>query len=360
MRKELNIFVDPNTRRPLSLKIEESKSGHVTSGTLFCGKRNYPIAKGIPRFVDKSFYCRKGPYAYEQQTSWSFSNKWREKRSRRLGAMSQDVKSLKEQFMAVLGCHTAAELKNILNNAGRTLNAGCGVAWSEYLFNYNPETERHCIDLSLSVEVAYRRTRNFKNIVISQASIFELPYADNTFDIAYSIGVLHHTPDPKKALRALVKKVKAGGLMGVYVYNKKPPIREAADREIRKITAEMSYEECMKFSAKMTKLGMALSRIKQPLILKEDIDLLGVEKGKYNIQRFIYDYFLKCWFNQKWDIKYADLVNQDWYHPYYASHHTKEEIINWFQEAGVKSIKCIQPKGWEWSGFFVSGRKNNE
>ncbi len=259
--------------------------------------------------------------------------------------------------MAVLGCQTVSELKNIFKKSARTLNAGCGVAWSEYLFNYNSKTERHCIDISLSVETAYKNTEKFKNIAVSQASIFELPYRDETFDIIYSLGVIHHTPNPKKALQVLVEKLVPGGLIGIYIYTKKPLLREMADRGIRKITTKMKYEECMQFSKKMTKLGRALNKNKQPLIIDEDIELLGIKKGKYNIHRFMYNYFLKCWYSPKQDIEYANLINQDWYHPYYASHHTKEEIINWFKRAGVRKITCIQPKGWSHSGCFVSGRK---
>ncbi len=119
----------------------------------------------------------------------------------------------------------------------------------------------------------------------------------------------------------------------------------------------MSYEECMAFSKKMTMLGKALSKIDQELVLEEDIELLGIKAGTYNLQRFIYDHIIKCWYNPNHGEVYADLVNVDWYHPSYASHHTKEEVLGWFEEAGFENIKCIQPPGWEHSGYFMSGRK---
>ena len=143
------------------------------------------------------------------------------------------------------------------------------------------------------------------------------------------------------------------------IYNIKPLLRELSDNEIRKFTTAISYGKCMEFSRQMTSLAKTLSKIKEPLIIEHPIDILGIKKGKYTVQRFIYDYFLKCWYNPKQDDAYADLVNQDWYHPFYASHHSKTEIQSWFKKAGLNKVVCIQPKGWEYSGFFVSGRKNN-
>ncbi len=191
----------------------------------------------------------------------------------------------------------------------------------------------------------------------AQASIFELPYPDEMFDIVYSSGVVHHTPDPKRALLEIGIKVIGGGILGIYIYNKKPFIREICDSEIRKMTTKMSYEECMDFSRKMTMMGKALKCITQPLFIENDIELLGIKAGKYDLQRFIYDHFIKCWYNPDQDEVYANLVNQDWYHPRYASHHTKEEVLEWFEEAGFVNLKCIQPSGWEHSGYFISGMK---
>lgn len=356
MRSELNIFIDSKTKKTLSLRIREARAGQVISGELYSDKYTYPIIRGIPRFVDRAFYKNSNEKSLVNQTAQSFGEKWHEKRSKILGFTKQDVKDLKEQFIFMLGCDTESQLRNLFKNAKRTLNAGCGVAWPEYLFNYNPNTERHCIDISLSVELAYKKTKEFKNVVVSQASIFELPYPDKVFDIIYSDGVIHHTHNPKSALRHLIKKLALGGIIGIYIYCKKPFLREMADRVIREITTRMDYNECMRFSKKMSKLGMAFSKIKQPLIIKEDIDLLNIKKGKYNLHKFIYDHFLKCWFNPKQDLAFADLVNLDWYHPYHASHHTKEEVISWFRQIGVQNLKCIQPRGWEYSGYFISGR----
>ncbi len=357
MRKELNIFVDPRTHQPLEIEASMLRGNHIIAGSLHNKNITYPIINGIPRFFDQSNPAEFKKDKAEKQTTASFGRKWNDLRAQDYGIGSWDYNNLREQFIALLGCKTFVELKNIFAKARETLNAGCGVAWSEYLFNFNQKTQRHCVDISLAVETAFRKTKQLSNVVVSQASIFELPYRDNSFDIVYSLGVVHHTPNPKKALKKLVAKLKHGGLIGVYIYNKKPFLRELADEAIRKITTRMTYKDCMIFSKKMTILGESLNKISQPLMIKEDIPLLGIKKGEYKAHRFFYDYFVKCWYNSNQDKAYADIVNQDWYHPFYASHHTKKEILDWFAECGLTNIRCIQPKGWESSGYFISARK---
>jgi len=45
-----------------------------------------------------------------------------------------------------------------------------------------------------------------------------LPFEDGTFDVVYSWGVLHHTPDPAQAIREAVRMVRPGGRLCVMLY----------------------------------------------------------------------------------------------------------------------------------------------
>jgi ubiquinone/menaquinone biosynthesis C-methylase UbiE len=47
-----------------------------------------------------------------------------------------------------------------------------------------------------------------------------LPFATGTFDLGYSWGVLHHTPNTEKALAELVRVVRPGGEIKVMLYNR--------------------------------------------------------------------------------------------------------------------------------------------
>lgn len=349
---DYDLFTDPETGEKL---IKKDGKTLVASGR----SAEYPIIDGIPRFVSKDLYegCENESCPGEVQTASSFGKKWGENSFKKLGMENEfEKKSLKEQFMAMLGCSTENDLYDLLAGAERTLNGGCGVAWSEYLFNYNPRTQRHCVDLSLAVEAAYENTKHMPNITVSQASILELPYPEDIFDIVYSDGVVHHTPDPERAVRELGRRVKHGGILGIYIYNKKPFIRELVDHAIREKTTKMSYEACYEFSREMTLLGKAFQEASaKPLVIEKDIPLIDIRAGTYDLQNFIYNHFIKCWYNPGATSDYADLVNQDWYHPAYASHHNKEDVFRWFEETGFEDLKCIQPEGWDHSGYFISG-----
>jgi len=359
-KKWLNYLIDPKNKKSLELKINKSKNGDVIEGCLVSsnGLQKYPIINGIPRFVPREFYIGSGLSRSDVvQTGRSFGDKWREKTSWKLGQRKAEIKMLKEQFLAMLGIKKKKELDKLFKDGINCLNAGCGVAWSEYLFNVNKKTNRFAIDLSLSVEVAHQRTKNMPNVFVAQADLFQLPFKKKFFDIIFSDGVLHHTGNAKKAFDSLSKYLKPGGFLGIYVYCKKPFLRELADREIRKITTAMTYNKCLEFSSQVTELGKSLKRFKKPLIVKSDIPLLGIKKGKYNLQKFIYDHFLKCFYNKNLGHNLSNLTNVDWYHPKYASHHSRKEIKGWFKKNNFSQIKFIQPKGWEYSGYFVSGRK---
>ena len=249
------------------------------------------------------------------------------------------------------------QLRNVFQDGMNCLNAGCGVAWSEYLFNINSKVNRFAIDISLSVEAAYAKTKNMDNVCIIQADLNQLPFEKNYFDIIFSAGVLHHTGNTRGSFRNLCEFLKPSGIIGVYIYCTKPFIRELVDEEIRKITTKLDYNQCHEFSKQMTMLGASFYQLKKKIIIKEDIPLLNIKKGEYNLQRFIFDHFVKCFYNEKLGPDVCDMINLDWYHPQYASHHTKDEIESFFVENNIKDIKFVQPKGWEHSGYFVSGRK---
>jgi SAM-dependent methyltransferase len=94
------------------------------------------------------------------------------------------------------------------------LDAGCGEGFTlEYLRKRSIAKEYEGIDfLKKAVEIG---TKVHPHIKLKQASIYELPYKDNSFDLVLSTEVLEHLEDPRKALKEIFRVSKKYVLLSV-------------------------------------------------------------------------------------------------------------------------------------------------
>jgi SAM-dependent methyltransferase len=104
----------------------------------------------------------------------------------------------------------------------RVLDAGCGTG--EYSCWYGSQgADVTGVDLSepsLSRAAEYARGQQLGNVRFEKQSVLALTFPDASFDYVYSMGVLHHTPDPYGGFRELCRVLRPGGVLVVSVYNK--------------------------------------------------------------------------------------------------------------------------------------------
>ena len=99
----------------------------------------------------------------------------------------------------------------------QVLDVGCGSGrWARYLAMRAGFIE--AVDPSNAVFPAQVFLADLKNVRVTQAGVDELPFPDESFDFVFSLGVLHHIPDTKAAMRRCVEKLKPGGYFLVYLY----------------------------------------------------------------------------------------------------------------------------------------------
>jgi SAM-dependent methyltransferase len=74
------------------------------------------------------------------------------------------------------------------------------------------------VDLSSAVDACVQNLGGNSRLHCVQASIYELPFRDAIFDYVYCIGVIQHTPDPRRAVLSILPKVVRGGKTGLWIY----------------------------------------------------------------------------------------------------------------------------------------------
>lgn len=337
----------PICNKDLDLQIVKKKTDEVIDGQLICiNKHKFKITKGIPRFVidtSKNFV----------KTENAFSAKWR------IYHNSYHKKKWFEfqrnWFLERFGWKSLAEFNKFLEKKTTILDAGTGLGNSAKFLSTNRHSTVFALDASESIDFAYKKYGKLPNVHFLQADLRKLPFRKKSFDFIYSDQVLHHTKNTETSFKYLTKFLQRGGHISIYVYNKKAPIREFADDYIRSKTTKMSESECVEFSKDMAILGRNLSKLKKTITIPRDIKLLNIKAGKYDIQRFIYWHFLKCFWADDGNFQRSVGVNFDWYYPKYAYRHTPQEVHKWYTDTKIKitSFKEIE------SGISVTGVKEH-
>lgn len=287
-------------------------------------------------------------------TSKSFRDKWN--KNPKL-VFAESLKENSEIYNWILnrnGFKNAKELKKYLKNKKNILDAGCGNGRvTALLSNYSPpDTQIIGIDLT-SAHIAKKNLKKIKNIKIIKKDLLGNLNSLRTFDFIYCQEVLHHTKYPKKAFLNLCRLLNKNGEIAIYVYKKKAPVREHVDDLIRDQISNLSYNKAMKVCKQITDLGKMLSK-KNTKIKVPDVDILEIKKGTYDLQRFIYYFFMKCYWNDNLSQKANMAINYDWYHPQICCRYTVEDVRKWFKSANLKVVHEFT----DFYGITIRGRKN--
>jgi SAM-dependent methyltransferase len=164
-------------------------------------RRRVPIVDGIPRFVDvpadEAARRTQASFGYE----WTHFNDWRQSGETNFNDYFQgvDLASLRDHVVLDAGCGMGRHARQIAPYASRVV----------------------AVDFSRAIDQAARNVADRGNVDCVQADLLALPLADDSFDFVYSLGVLHHLADTERALAGLVRKVRPGGRLRVYLYWKR-------------------------------------------------------------------------------------------------------------------------------------------
>lgn len=282
-------------------RLRDQGEGYVCTAC----QHKFPLERGVVRFVDPENYAG------------SFGFQWQ--RYDRTQLDDAESRESERDFARKTGL-SPAELKGKL-----VLDVGCGMGrFADIATRWGARVIG--IDLSAASEVAARNLAD-REFVALQADVFALPFAPETFDYIYSIGVLHHTPSCEQAVKALPQYLKPGGTLSVWLYSAYNPWYRFSDI-YRRFTHKMS-----------PKALHSMLRVAVPVINGVDsalriVPVLG--KPASGLIRHIAPVNRNP--NRRWRV----LDTFDWYSPKYQSKHTYEEVFRWFESCGLHDLHVVE------------------
>jgi SAM-dependent methyltransferase/uncharacterized protein YbaR (Trm112 family) len=338
--------------------------GQIEEGVLARANNEWiPIVQGVPCFLqgdlrpDFSEFARKhklpfvktgkgGQEQHEQaKTNVTFSDKWR--RFRTYGLESSHQQFLQDWYCKKLGLADTSALKQFYQGKKRILEVGPGSGFNTRFMAENCPGTVFAADISDAAFTTFQNTRHLPNCHVVHADLMDLPFADESFDFIIADGVLHHTPNTRKAVEALYRKVQPGGQFFFYVYKQMGAARRFCDEFIRESFTKLSTDDCYTACEALTELGRELSKLQAKITLTKPIPVLGIPAGTHDVQRLFYYNFVKCFWNDAFDYETNNMVNFDWYHPHNAWQHTQPEVTGWLEALGVSefSFQDANPNG---------------
>lgn len=126
---------------------------------------------------------------------------------------SRILQQYEEQFRRWLPHFSKVDWKNKV-----FVDVGCGMGRNSYWPMVDGAAAGVAIDLDeRSLAAARQNLSRFPQVEVRAQSAYDIAESDY-FDIAFSIGVIHHLEFPEKALAAMARSVKRGGYVGIWVY----------------------------------------------------------------------------------------------------------------------------------------------
>ena len=287
----------PECKEAFFVTVDQREGEEVAEGRLHCRgcTQNYPIHRGVPRFVPTDAY------------TGNFSFQWQVHRTTQVDSLAGHSES-RQAFGRKTG-FSAGEI-----NGRLVLDVGCGTGrYTEVAAGLGAEVIG--LDLSYAIDAAYTNMGRQPGVHFVQADILKMPFREATFDAAYSIGVLHHTPNTREAFLRMPPFVKPGGSVAIWVYKWERDFSIGLDR-LRPLTTRLP-----------TPLLYAGCWIGVPIL-----HALARVPGFRRTARWIPTSTQGR--GLAWDV----LDTFDLYSPQYQWKHDEPEVRRWFEEASLDDV----------------------
>jgi uncharacterized protein YbaR (Trm112 family) len=328
----LEFIICPICAGPLDMRKDKTEVEEIMEGELRCRSCGgaYPIVRGVPRLLPAAF-------SEEQRaTAAAFGYEWTH--------FSEIEDTYEKEFLDWI--HPVG---TDFFSGKLVLDGGCGKGRHVTLSAAFGAADVIGIDVSDAVDAAFANTRHLPNAHIVQADIYHVPLRP-IFGYAYSIGVLHHLPDPKAGFFSLVRCLSLAARMSAWVYG------EEGNWWITHLVSPVRTLVTSRLPPAITK-GVAFT-IAVPMQLALKLLYRPVNRRLPMLKRFLFysDYLYSISdfsFRENYSTVFDHLIAPT------AFYIGREQFASWFEEAGLTDVNITWRNRNSWRGTGIV-RASNE
>lgn len=208
----LDLLRCPDCSGALYLRNERCENDLILSGELSCAQcaAKFVVADEVPRMLSAKNEATR--------TQRSFGKQWK---LHKQGSFERELIYNKTRGEALEDFRKAFNLQDLstLRNCV-ILDAGCGSGeLTADIAQAAPGATVIGMDFSEAAHVAGHRCRGIPNVHIVQGDLSLPPFHPRSFDLVWSEGVIHHTPNTARSFASLSHLVKSGGKLYVWIYS---------------------------------------------------------------------------------------------------------------------------------------------
>jgi SAM-dependent methyltransferase len=206
------------------------------------------------------------------------------------------------------------------------LDVGCGVGMETMALREATGAEQLVgIDLNFALLSRRAEFRHRPDVQFVIASLFDLPFEPESFDLVYSEGVIHHTYSTREAFAAIAPRVRPGGHLFVWVYGRDDHLipdghRRKVDDLIERVLRPVISRAPGALRDLIFKVLVWISHLRRRR---------GLAFGEQRRH------------GEQWSKRNTEHTLRDWLSPRYAHRHGFNEVIEWFESEGF-SIEDVQ------------------
>lgn len=272
----------------------------------------FPFVNGAFRIVADDNYTE------------SFGYQWN-----KFAATQLDQGQMRQMSKIRFFAETNLDKKDLTGKSILEVGSGAG-RFSQVILN-DTNADLYSVDYSNAVEANYRNNGPHNRLHLFQASIYEMPFSPVQFDYVVCLGVLQHTPDFEKSVKALIEMARPGAEVIVDFYSINGWwTKLTAKYLLRSFTKKMSHE---KLSAKIDR--------NIDWMIKASLFFSKIGVGKF-VNRFIPVCDIDGTLPQT--LSYPQLRQQcvldtfDMFSPQYDNPQKIDTVVKWFKKYGMEKV----------------------